>query len=447
MKAQTENPNKKSSLIIFITTVPLIAILGLFYIYLVLWRVPDNRKTAEKIRNETIVKIEKGNAILKDDNAWFSYYKAMKKFDKYRVGNIKELYKNTSFIETSGLTKKNTETIKKYVEDNREALELVGEAYRKKSFQIPRDYKQGANERFLNYMTITFFECLLVLDGDIQAKEGKYREAAELYLQALRLGEGIGHNGVLMMAMVDISTESVALNHITGFINDYDVDAGTCRFLVEEMGRLENEQTSFLDFMDNDAVFAHYTLDNMKSGKMSTPKLMKVMKISGWMIDREEQIYENQYLKDRAAASLEYRQAINALTQDRNKSFPIYTIISKMLYPDYKKAYMYYVVTRIQYSGTMLAVALKLYHGENGKYPLNLSELVPDYLKEIPKDSYSPDGKFVYKRNGENVQLYTIGPDMKDEGGKVGVLHKGPESMGDIMFYDSTGKSQKNKMQ
>lgn len=434
MKTPSESTNKKGPLTIFFMVITLLAILGIFYIYLAIWRVPDNRKTAEKIRNETIEKIEKGNAIPKEDNAWFTYYEAVEKFEKFRADNIKNVDENTPSIDSKGLTPENTEIIKKYVEDNGEAMELAREAYKKKSFQIPRDYQLGANEKSQNYLAVRSFAFLLVLNGDIQAKEGKNREAVELYLEALRLGEGVGHNGVLLMGMIDIALESIAIRHITAFINDYDADAETYRFLTGEMSRLRKEQTPFIDFMDNEAVYAYYTMELIKSGKMGTSSQMRAMKTAGLMIEREKRIYENQYLKDRAAASLPYGQAIKALTENVDTDLPKYTILPRILYPNYKQAYQHSVLVRSQYGGAMIAAALKLYNKEKGKYPESLMELAPDYLKEIPGDPLSADGKYVYKKDGDNILLYSIGPDLKDDNGTPRSSPYDVESPGDLIF-------------
>lgn len=440
MNAPSDKPAQKPTFIIVAMVIALIIILAGVIVYLTIWRVPDNRAEAQKIENETIEKIEKGNAIPKDDNAWFSYYEAVEKFETYRVSNIHNPDMNPSSIDSLGLTPENINAVKKYIQDNEEILKLTGKAYSQKDFQVPRDYKQGANEKTPNLLAVRSFVFLLALNGDILAKEGKYKEAAELYMQGLRLGVGVGRNGVLIMGMINIALESIVFRHLIAFINNYDLDKQTCRFLIDEISRWEKSRSCFTDFMDNEAVYIHYTMDLIKSGKISNQGQIHSITEIRWFMDREERIYENQYLKDRSIVALDYKKACEALPDDIDTTMPKFTVLPRILYPNYKRAYKQNVLSRMEYGGVLLAAALKLYKIEKGKYPEELSEIVPDYLKEIPKDPYSPDGKFVYKKDGENVQLYTIGPDMKDGGGKVGVLHRDLESMGDIMFFNSKEK-------
>lgn len=64
-----------------------------------------------------------------------------------------------------------------------------------------------------------------------------------------------------------------------------------------------------------------------------------------------------------------------------------------------------------------LAVALAGYRAEHGAYPRKLSGLEPKWLKTVPKDICS--GKdFIYKPSGRAYVLYSVGPNMRDDGGR-----------------------------
>jgi hypothetical protein len=65
----------------------------------------------------------------------------------------------------------------------------------------------------------------------------------------------------------------------------------------------------------------------------------------------------------------------------------------------------------------LLAVALSAHKAEKGKYPDTLDALAPECLKTIPTDFFS--GKpFIYKPAGKGYMLYSVGENMKDDGGK-----------------------------
>jgi hypothetical protein len=58
-----------------------------------------------------------------------------------------------------------------------------------------------------------------------------------------------------------------------------------------------------------------------------------------------------------------------------------------------------------------VALALAAYRAERGAYPAELGE-----LGEVPLDPFT-DGAFVYARTGEGYRLYSVGANMKDDGG------------------------------
>lgn len=65
----------------------------------------------------------------------------------------------------------------------------------------------------------------------------------------------------------------------------------------------------------------------------------------------------------------------------------------------------------------VVALALRVHHAEKSRYPDKLHALVPRCLKELPKDFCS--GKdFLYRRVGAGYLLYSVGKNMRDDGGR-----------------------------
>jgi hypothetical protein len=67
-----------------------------------------------------------------------------------------------------------------------------------------------------------------------------------------------------------------------------------------------------------------------------------------------------------------------------------------------------------------VSVALAGYRSEHGVYPEQLADLAPDWLDEVPKDLFT-DKPLHYQRKGPgHAVVYSVGPNMKDNGGKQG---------------------------
>ena len=63
-----------------------------------------------------------------------------------------------------------------------------------------------------------------------------------------------------------------------------------------------------------------------------------------------------------------------------------------------------------------IGLVLAAFRSDHGAYPNRLGELVPAYLSTIPKDLFA-DNELHYSAQGEGYELYSVGPNTKDDGG------------------------------
>ncbi len=99
--------------------------------------------------------------------------------------------------------------------------------------------------------------------------------------------------------------------------------------------------------------------------------------------------------------------------------------------PNLLEAYTRDDAALTKYNLMLVETAKKIYELENKKEMENLSELVPDYLSEIPKDLFSENGtSLIYDK-----RIFSIGPDKNDtEGLFIYDPTNGTISPGDIYF-------------
>ena len=76
------------------------------------------------------------------------------------------------------------------------------------------------------------------------------------------------------------------------------------------------------------------------------------------------------------------------------------------------------LLERVRATGdlALVAMALAAHKAEKGRYPADLSALSPAYLKTIPKDRFN-DKPLIYRRKGRGYILYSVGSNLKDDGG------------------------------
>jgi hypothetical protein len=76
-------------------------------------------------------------------------------------------------------------------------------------------------------------------------------------------------------------------------------------------------------------------------------------------------------------------------------------------------------------------LALRCWRAETGHPPARLEELVPKYVRRMPVDPFS--GKpLVYRVEGSNWMLYSVGPDRVDDGGRSTAVSA--PGKGDLLF-------------
>jgi hypothetical protein len=83
-----------------------------------------------------------------------------------------------------------------------------------------------------------------------------------------------------------------------------------------------------------------------------------------------------------------------------------------------------------------LALAATAYRVNNGRYPRDISELVPTYIEAIPVDPYSSSGERLRMAAVEDgAVLYSVGLNGKDDGGTSRFWQTFPDTEGDLTFY------------
>lgn len=93
-------------------------------------------------------------------------------------------------------------------------------------------------------------------------------------------------------------------------------------------------------------------------------------------------------------------------------------LVTGLLMPAFSQAQFAEDQLEAQRELVRIAVALERYRQAHRKFPAKLKYLQPRFLKTIPTDHFI-EKPFHYKRTKTGYLLYSVGPNMKDEGGKT----------------------------
>jgi hypothetical protein len=100
-------------------------------------------------------------------------------------------------------------------------------------------------------------------------------------------------------------------------------------------------------------------------------------------------------------------------------------------YPDERRDDL---IRRIELRLLLAELAIRAFELEKGHPPANLSELVPDYLPAIPRDPVGQGG-LKYRLTGDNYEIYSVGFDGEDDGGRPS-RNEAFEEIGDLSYTE-----------
>lgn len=204
--------------------------------------------------------------------------------------------------------------------------------------------------------------------------ENRNTDAAQSYLDAIRLGNEASRGGIIINRLVGIACEGIGCSPLSKLAPNLKCDEA--RSVIAALEKIDGSRVTWDEVMRNERRFvrSHRTGGN--------PISWTITRWQEWNLDRRaEQRHKIAIVHERLLAT---------------------------------------------------ELALRCYRSEHGRVPAHLDELATNYLSHVPEDPFSRK-PLIYRPQGTNWVAYSIGPDGVDDGGKP--VGRG-SAKGDI-FFDS----------
>jgi hypothetical protein len=257
---------------------------------------------------------------------------------------------------------------------------------------------------------------LLLVDGWVRARRGESREAFASYHDALVMGQDAARGGALIHKLVSLACESVACKLIRRTVRE-TTDEAALEALVDSLGTFEEQEVPLSESLAVEYSTTRRTLEAAKDPTAPAPK-------AGPPID-DGKLRLPPAFADACLAALDvlFDQAVAAAKMDywrlgaTDGVGPAGHPLLEPTVPAIRRTLEKSAANQAALRGTRLVAALGLYFAQRRAYPDTLGKLTPETLKELPIDPCSGEG-FRYKLlDPLNYQLYSVGPDRKDDGG------------------------------
>jgi len=284
---------------------------------------------------------------------------------------------------------------------------------------------------------------------EIAAGRGEWDEFARAFEHTLGVSRACDAQGFLVSKLVSVAIDTLAVERARRIIAAGAVTEPALRRLLaamdasprvpfvdtiesERLGAMDTIQNGFTDDGNGDGMLILTKLRTM-SGEAppSGPGSWRIINVAGLIlpgkratIAKGDELFDG--LKAYAAASPAARKSL-AFQPDRwvdelpHKYAPL-----KVLAPALARPVATQDMRESLWNGTRVMIAVEIYKRLHGAYPDSLDQLIPDILREIPKDPFAPTG-YRYARlepaqdpAGAGYTLYSVGADGTDEQGAAG---------------------------
>jgi len=219
---------------------------------------------------------------------------------------------------------------------------------------------------------------LLAAEGRLAEMENRPVDAALSYADAIHFGNEISRGGFIINRLVGIACEAIGFNPLANSATT--LKSEQAQQLIAKLERIDNARVTWDEVLLAEKAFARH--------EAQTPN--PIMWLSEW--------WQSRSAKQKA--------------EEKHKK----------------------MVARLRLLTSELA--LRFFQSEEGQGPARLEHIVPKHLQHVPIDPFSGQ-PVVYRVQGTNWLVYSVGVDGADDGGKpVGRSVSGTLTKGDL-FFDS----------
>jgi hypothetical protein len=330
--------------------------------------------------------------------------------------------------------------ITEFIQRNEPALGLFGQAAQFQQSRYPIDLNQGKSVLLPHLLKLKQAAKILELSSVSHAVAGQSGEAGDDLLTSFALARSLESEPVLISQLVRVACDSIAVDALEQILNRITLSTHTLDQLQDSLRQYEAREAMGLGFT---RAFVGEQVSDLSAFEMApdqyltvpdnaTPEERKKFEIEIMETMKMDRNY-CQTTFDRALA-LRSRPFPGRLSQDvfaeaeiaaTNKNLRLSCLFFAALDAIAPKEAGDLANLRL----AQTAIALEKFRSDHAnRYPDALTELTPNYLPSVPADPF--DGKPLrYRKTGEGYVLYSIGRNLKDDGGKPG---HGME--GDIVF-------------
>ena len=375
---------------------------------------------------------------------------ALKKILEARYSKEWEYMPLEGFIDYDKLSPEQKKTISNLIFHNPDFIrfyQLIEEAAMMPYCQFVINYEKIYLGQFTHLAEMRGVTRMIGAKMLLKADQGDIESALETAYIGLLIGHSLENEPILISQLLRFACINLIYKSMKDAIGDEIPPENISRKLIKELESFL-DTTSFLKSLHREAIFIG--LHNFKFKQiertserifgirlsflewfrnlLATDNIMRLgMSRKDYFFSRfRSNILYRPLLK---REKLYYLSAINKIIEIGNKPYSQINVEMEMLLKSFLKpkihlsairtilsSYKHMVCLQAETEIRRVGLALKVYKSKHQQYPDSLKFLSPEILTKIPKDPFT-NQYLIYKKAKDGFILYSLGTNMKDDGG------------------------------
>jgi hypothetical protein len=312
---------------------------------------------------------------------------------------------------------------------NRKVIELIVEASAKGCFRYGNLQEPVFERKLPDFSLMLQATRLLTVDALFKAEKGDINEAIDEMLQGLAFARLCCDEPLLINFQISMANARLLLYNLNRLLSEAKTDVAE-PVLIKIMQSLDSEawrKAMVRAFKAEYGGFCFGTYELVQKGEL-LPDINSVgwvgRFVNWWRIPalKTEVIrVSEEYQKMIETAELPfYKSEISKILRGEKEILEKYKLGRLILPPIYTVGVKEATLEALM-EAARAGLACLIYKNRYGKYPEQISDLVPDVLQEEPLDPFT--GKSLLYRTRENgFIVYSFGANQKDDNGKMSPL-------------------------
>jgi len=339
-------------------------------------------------------------------------------------------------------------TLKKYLAANQDLIRQIRHAAARGGPVYPIDFS-ASSEPEIPYLAL-LRSCARLLNGDagIKAAEGEYDESVEDILAGMRLADAVSYEPFMVSQFLRLSIYGIMYDTLQDCFNGADLSPELTLTLMNHVAQADNRH-AIIEFLIEDIYFIPEFFSDLRTGDRSVLELRSVTynasgqpvgpaNLAEELTDLGQSFLAGLYASPLGDPWLNMDEAthvdyINRLIvamegppdetglllkqmEGEAENLPITRVVSRNSVAQRVGACIAQIRHETDLDLIQMGILLEQYHARTGSYPTSLDAIASDLGGSLPVDPFR-GGNYCYRPSGDGFLLYSVGPNLVDDGG------------------------------